>query len=301
MQPKHLLLTCLLVPMLAPSVAAALVVEIQGKRLESQQPGASCIEIEGEYPGVRVEPSEAGAIPRICYTSAKVNSISILKTTFVAAFPTRKDITVRFEHEFPAGINGKIMARSKLQGFFSTANGLGVPSGDKISFKTLFFQAGDDQVGEPFELTVGDQLDTALFDYSTKEQYLIAGPRSLKGELKFSFRDLGHKLSLPDRSAISIDTGSTFEDKLDTLAEPEEAENPEAAPAEGEGAAPDAATPPAAGELIPQVEPPADPAPLPAPTQPKGKNKAKAPVPSVSAPPVGAELPPVAEPPPAQP
>lgn len=227
MQPKRFFISCLLASVLFPGVASALVVEIQGKRLEPSMPGASCVEIEGEYPGLRIEPSEAGAVPRICYTSAKINSISIVKATLVALPPIKQDVTIRFEHDFPAGINGKIMARAKLAGFFSTATGLGVPVGDKLSLKAHFSQAGkDDEIGEPFHLTVGDQLDSALFDYAAKEQYLIAGPRVLKGELKISFRETGHKLTLPEKSAISIDTGSTFEDKLDTLALPEDEENP---------------------------------------------------------------------------
>jgi len=219
MRPKRSLSTCLLVvPILAPATASALFVDIQGTRLQAQLEGGSCVEIAGDYPSVRIETSEAGKTPRICYNSAKVNSISILNCTFVATTPVRKDISIKFEHEFPTGINGKVMARAKLQGFFSTANGVGIPTGDKIGITGFFSQTGhDEKIAEPLDVTVGDQMDSALFEYSVKEQYLMAGSRTLKGALKIVFTAPGRKLTLQDKNAVSIDTGSTFEDKLDTL------------------------------------------------------------------------------------
>lgn len=221
MRPKLLRPTCLLLP-LVPTMASALSVEIQGTKLETQLEGASCIDIAGDYPGVTVEPSEAGKTARICYNSAQVNSISILSTTFVAKPPAKQNVSIRFEHAFPAGINGKIMARAKLQGFFATANGVGIPTGDKVSLVAFFSQsAHDDTIAEPLDFSVGDQIDSALFDYSVKEPYLISGPRTLKGSLKVVFAQPGHKLTLSDASGISIDTGSSFEDKLDTLELPE--------------------------------------------------------------------------------
>jgi hypothetical protein len=263
MQPKRLFISGLLASTLYPLAASALVVEIQGKRLEPEMVGASCVDIAGEYPGIRIEPSEAGATPRICYTSSKGNAIAIVKAIFIATNPVKQDVTIRFEHDFPAGINGKVMARAKLQGFFSTASGVGVPTGNKISMRARFSQAGkEDDIGEPFALTVDDQIDSALFEYNAKEQYLIAGPRALKGELKLNFREAGGKLTLPEKSAISIDTGSTFEDKLDTLALPQDDE--ETPPTETAPPAP--ATP----EGTPAVDPsaPALPdTPIPLPTQ----------------------------------
>lgn len=221
-RPKRLPSACLLWPLLAPASASALTVEIQGVRLELQNAGASCIEIAGNYPGVKIESSQNGKTPRICYNSNKVNSITILDSTFVATEPVQKDISLKFEHGFPAGINGKIMTRAKLQGFFSTYDGMGIPVGDKAAFTAFFGQTEDhsDTIAEPFEMTVGDDLDSALFDYSGKEQYLISGPRLLQGILKFSFVKVGHKLTLAEKSGVSLDTGSTMADKLEAL-EPE--------------------------------------------------------------------------------
>lgn len=230
-RPKRLPSVCLLWPLLAPVSASALTVEIQGVRLEMRIVGASCVEIAGSYPGVTVEPSQNGKTPRICYNSNKVNSITILDSTFIAAAPIQKDIALKFEHGFPPGINGKIMARAKIQGFFSTADGVGVPSGDKLSLTAFFSQSGhDDTIAEPFSMAVGDGMDSALFDYSAKEQYLISGPRTLKGVLTFSFAQAGHRLTLAEKSGIILDTGSTMADKLEALEPVEEDASPKTAP-----------------------------------------------------------------------
>jgi hypothetical protein len=217
-RPKRLLSACLFWPLFTPTSVSALVVEIQGTRLETHLPGASCVEILGNYPGVKIVPSEEGKTPRICYNSNKVNIITILDTTFIAQHPVKKDILLKFEHEFPAGINGKVMARAKLQGFFSTSNGIGIPEGDQVSLSAFFSQNGhDDAIAEPFSVTVGNDIGTALFDYSAKEQYLISGPRVLKGNLKVYFNTIGNTLTLVEKNRISIDTGSTMADKLETM------------------------------------------------------------------------------------
>lgn len=265
-RPQRLLSACLFWPLFAPVSASALSVEIQGTRLEISHIGASCVEIAGSYPGVRIEPSEDGKTPRICYNSNKINSITILDTTFVAQEPVKKDVLLKFEHAFPAGINGKVMTRAKLQGFFSTADGVGIPSGDKISLSAFFSQGGhEDTIAEPLNQTVGDSMDSALFDYSVKEQYLISGPRTLKGVLNLTFEGPGHKLTLTERSAIALDTGSTMADKLE-LMEPAPVEVPpaEEAPQTEPG-----------DPTAPQQNPPAAPIPLP---QPSGSELAPAPL-----------------------
>jgi len=252
---KPLFSACLLWPLLNPAPASALSVEIQGTRLSTEIEGASCIDIAGNYPGLTIEPSEKGKSPRICYNSNKVNALAILNSTFIASDPIKKDIVIRFEHEFPPGINGKIMSRAKLQGFFSNANGVGAPTGDKLSFSASFSQSKhDDAIAEPFNLVVGDDIDSALFDYSVKEQYLISGPRELRGAMKIMFNGTGHKLTLSDKSSISIDTGSTMADKLEAM-QPE-------APAGEEGGE---AAAPAGGQ---KQEPPKNPVETPSPDIP---------------------------------
>jgi hypothetical protein len=110
------------------------------------------------------------------------------------------------------------MSRAKLQGFFSTSSGVGVPSGDQLSYAATFSQTGhDDSIAEAFDYKVGEDLDSAIFEYSVKEQYLITGPRVLKGTLKILFTDKGHKLTLVEKSGIFIDTGSTMADKIETM------------------------------------------------------------------------------------
>jgi hypothetical protein len=220
-RPKRLLSACLLWPLLAPTSVSALVVEIQGIRLETRIPGASCVELGGNYPGVKIMPSENGKIPRICYNSNKVNTITILDTTLIAQKPVNKDIVLKFEHEFPAGINGKVMARAKLQGFFSTSSGVGIPTGDQVSLSAFFSQnSHDDAIAEPLSQTVGEDIESALFEFSVKEQYLISGPRVLKGVLKVYFTSIGNELTLVEKNQIVIDSGSTMADKLETMEAP---------------------------------------------------------------------------------
>jgi hypothetical protein len=209
---------------LFPAVAAALVVEIQGVTMEPERDyGSNCVNIEGEYEGLRIESSDPAKLPQVCFNSEKVNTISIRHATFVAVPPSKREVVISFSHVFPPGPNGKIMARARLHGFFSTANGTGVAIGDKVRLNAFFRQNNsDDAIADPIEHEVADQIDSAMFDHAVKEQYLISGERILRGELKFTFADAGHKLTLTDNSKVSIDTGSTFADKLDTLETTEE-------------------------------------------------------------------------------
>jgi hypothetical protein len=238
---------CRLAPLLLPCSVSALVVDIQGVRLEPEMAGASCIDIAGDYPGLRIESDRPGFSPRICHNAARVNSISIANTTLVSTGPSRQEIVIRFEHDFPPGINGRIMARAKLQGFFATGSGVGAPAGDKLALDAFFSQGGvDDPIDKSLDFTVGDQIESAIFDYSVKKQYLTAGPRSLKGAIRVVFSGSGHKLTLADKALVSLDTGGTFEDKLESLEVAEEAAVPEAVAG---GAKPEISPLPPAEEL----------------------------------------------------
>jgi hypothetical protein len=233
----------------SPGVATALTVDIQGVHLEPAMEGASCIDIAGDYPGVRIEADQPGQAARVCYSAARIDLISIANATLIATAPAKKEILIRFEHGFPAGVNGKVTARAKLRGFFATESGVGVPTGDQLSLRAFFSQGkAEDLVSEPFDFTVGEELESALFEHSAKKQYLVAGPRSLKGMFKITFKSPGHKLTFPDKCLISLDTGSTFADKLESMElEGEAPQLPgegEAAPPPAGGAAPEGGAPP---------------------------------------------------------
>lgn len=202
----------------SPTFLHALTVDIQGTLLTPKNEGDACIDITGDYEGLRVEASETGKAPQICFNNAKQNTLDIHDVNIVAKGTPVSRATIIIEHTFPPGPNGLITVRNRIFGFFSTANGTGVAKGDTIRF-TGFFSQNDhfDQVAEPFEHTVGETLDSAIFELDAKKQYIIAGQRTLKGVLNFSFSDAGHKLTFPLGTSISLDTGSTFDDKLDSL------------------------------------------------------------------------------------
>ncbi len=238
-------------------------VVIQGKRLVPTEEGQTCIEIAGDYPGVRIEASEVGEVPQVCYSDAKRDIISIHNVTFVAlaspeaaaASPTPAaetrplvdgdekegdkpapllpEVVIEFQHTFPPGPNGRIMARAKIGGFFATASGIGVATGSRLHYEGRFIQdGGEDVIAEPFEFTVGETMDAAVFENRAKERYLIAGPRTLKARLSFQFAAAGQKLTLSPRASVSIDTGSRFEDKLEEMEEGVEVPGAESAPQE---------------------------------------------------------------------
>ncbi len=249
-----------------PGASSALVVDIQGVRLAPKAPAEMCVDIGGDYRGVRIEADRPGQVPRICYNFVRQNSVSIANATFVAKPPAKQEVVIKFEHEFPPGINGKIMARAKLQGFFATGSGVGVPTGDKLRLEAFFSQGGsDDAIATPLEFVVGDQMDSALLDYSVKKQYLAAGSRTLKGVLKIEFTEAGHKLAFPERCVVSLDTGSTLEDKLDTFEVLDE--DDEAPESPGTGLSKADAAPTASDELenelppLPELKPDAGAAP----------------------------------------
>ncbi|MBN2699992.1 MAG: hypothetical protein ACPW60_08200 [Methylohalobius sp. ZOD2] len=247
--------------------ASAFEVTIQGKKMVPEMEDQTCIEIDGEYPGFRIEPSEAGKVPQICYSDARRDIVNIHNAIFVAAEsvvagpqgengnasqPTPeashagdipKEVVIEFEHTFPPGPNGMIMARAKIEGFFATATGLGTATGDSLQFSGYFSQGGqEDPIAEPFTHKVEEELESAIFESKGKKQYLIAGSRTLKAKLVFSFAEAGHKLALAKGASVSIDTGSRFEDKLEEMEAGAEAMMEETEPGE-----------------IPEAEPPLPP------------------------------------------
>lgn len=247
---------------------------IQGKRLAPEQETQTCIEIAGEYPGLRIEANEIGKVPQICFSDARRDIISLHNVTLVATgtekvpvpspeaggaakagqsarkpsdreedgksevFQGLPDVVIEFSHTFPPGPNGHIMARAKIAGFFATPTGLGVATGNHLRFTGIFSQGGaEDLIADPFDLVVGEDIDSAIFENKGKKRYLIAGPRTLKGRLVINFAAPGHKLTLVKGATVSIDRGARFEDKLEEVEEGvdllQEAA-PEQAPAEQE-------------------------------------------------------------------
>ena len=217
---------------------------IQGTTLFPVADGSTCIDISGEYPGVRVEASEAGKTPLICFSDAREDVLALRNATFVAtnavsqpgpngqiqadaaagaandpssgALPDK--VVIEFRHTFPPGPVGKVMARAKIDGFFTTETGVEVATGDKVHFIGFFSQGGqEDPIADALEHEVGEDTDSALFDYKGKKRYLIAGPRTLKARLEFSFVAPGHRMTLLKGAFVSIDTGSRFEDKLEEM------------------------------------------------------------------------------------
>ncbi len=230
---NRLLVTGALIFLAIPSISSALVVDINGSRLEPKKDGDPCIDITGDYPGFSIVPSEVDKTPQICFDNRRQNHLEIHHVTFVATgstptapaadgdnstAPSASEVVITFTHEFPPGPNGVVTTRANLFGFFSTATGVGVAKGNKIKFLGFFSQENNyDVISAPFEYAVGDTIDSGVFDFSAKKKYLISGPRALKGVLSFSFNRSGDKLTLPLATGVKIDRGSRFIDRVDSL------------------------------------------------------------------------------------
>ncbi len=205
-----------------PSISSALTVDINGSGLVPTRPGDPCIDITGDYPGFSIVPSEAGKTPQICFDNRRQNNLEIHHVTFVStskgAVESSNEVVITFTHDFPPGPNGVVTTRSNLFGFFSTATGVGTATGNKIRFLSFFSQNNSyDTVAEPFEHSVGDTIDSGVFEFGAKKQYLVSGSRVLKGVLSFSFNRPGDKLTLPLATGVKVDRGSRFIDRVDSL------------------------------------------------------------------------------------
>lgn len=201
-----------------PSLVQALTVDIQGKTLTPKTEGEACIDVTGDYEGFSIEASEAGKTPQVCFNNTKQNTLDIHGVNIVSNDVVVNDAVITIEHSFPPGPNGLITVRNRLFGYFSTADGTGVATASKIQFDGFFSQNNNyDQVGEPISFTVGDTLESAIFQLEGKKQYIIAGTRTLKAVITFSLVEAGQQLTFPLGTSISLDTGSTFDDKLDSM------------------------------------------------------------------------------------
>ena len=228
---NRLMVTGLLVLLAIPSISSALVVDINGTRLEPKKDGDPCIDITGDYPGFKIVSSVIEKTPQICFDNRRQNQLEIHHVTFVATSPSAvakpaggkapvpaREIVITFTHEFPPGPNGVVTTRVNLFGFFSTGTGVGVAEGNKIKFLGFFSQENNyDVISEPFEHVVGETIDSGVFDFAAKKKYLISGARALKGVLSFSFNRTGDKLTLPLATGVRIDRGSKFIDRVDSL------------------------------------------------------------------------------------
>ncbi len=195
------------------SPAQALEIVIQDQALSPAGPSDVCIYIAGEYPGVTVENSEVGKQAKVCQQGKSKNLLVLSDANFVAT-QDQAVITVRFHHDFAPGLNGQVIGRASLNGFFATSIGTQAPSGNRVELAAYFSQGtNDDLLQEPLTHTVGDSTDLegAVFDLRTDKQYLVAGKRALKGVLTMAFNKAGQQMAVLDGIRVSLDPFYTLE------------------------------------------------------------------------------------------
>ncbi len=195
MQKPYVYLTGLLLG-LASWSSHALEIVIQELTMTPASESDMCVRIAGDYPGIRIEDSEAGKQARICQQS-KPNNLMVLSNANFVATQDQVAVTVRFHHRFAPTINGPVIGRASVLGFFATAIGTEAPSGNSVELQGYLSQsASDDAIQEALSHTVGERsdLESAVFDLGTEKEYLVAGTRALKGTLTISLNRAGDQM-----------------------------------------------------------------------------------------------------------
>lgn len=219
-RPLLLLLSAAFLP-----AAGALELDIQGVHMTTIGPGDQCVLIAGEYPGLRIEPSEMGLRAKICYDVIRQNLIIITDTTFVSTQPGGTDVTINFSHTFAPGPNRRVVAHTRMSGFFATSSGVGVATGATIKVTGTFGQNGNaDPIGDGVTHTVGEDIDSGIFADEQLERYLAAGVRTLTGTLTFSLPEPGDKLVLPVGVQVDVQPVTRIQEKFQEAEEGVEAE-----------------------------------------------------------------------------
>jgi len=200
--------------------ATALELDIQGVHMTTIGPGDQCVLIAGEYPGVRIEPSEAGLRAKICYDTIRQNLIVLTDTTFVSTKPGGSDVVIEFRHKFSPGPNRRVVAHTRMKGFFATATGVGVATSARIDVSGTFGQNGNaDPIGDGISHTVGDDIDSGIFADEQLERYLAAGPRTLAGSFTFHLPEQGDKLVIPVGLQVDVQPVTRIQEKFEEAEE----------------------------------------------------------------------------------
>lgn len=193
--------------MASPWSAQALEITIQGQNLAPESPTASCINIAGDYQGVKIKNSEEGRRARVCQQSLRSNLIILSDANFVA-LEDGAQIEVRFQHEFGPGLNGQVIGRVRADGFFAGATGIEAPAGSRLELRGFLNQGeSTNLVEEALVHSVGNTFDLegAAFELATEKQYLVAGRRTLKGVLNLSFEKSGDQMVVTDGIRVALD------------------------------------------------------------------------------------------------
>ena len=204
---KHAMYFLIVMAGVSPWSSHALEIIIQGQSLVPDSPTATCINIAGDYQGVKIKDSEKGRKARVCQQSLRSNLVILGDANFVA-LEDGAQIEVRFQHDFGPGLNGQVIGRVRADGVFAGATGTQAPAGSRIEMQGFLNQgASVDLVQEALAHTVDNALDLegAVFELATEKQYLVAGRRTLKGVLTLSFEKAGDQMVVTDGIRVALD------------------------------------------------------------------------------------------------
>jgi hypothetical protein len=225
---KILIAGCFCLVLVWSQPSSALTVDVQGDARSLVYPGSECVDITGKYEGFRIEGTQRGKVPYVCFGSQLGNTLRFFDATIVATNAGVSPRTLEFAHEFFTGPQGLVYAEVQLNGFTATPTGQGAPRGNEISFRGYLEQHGAGaQIGKSLRQEVTATVESALFDKQTREQFLVGGKRTLKGVLRFSLQRVGDKLVLGPETAVVVSGVKELVERLGELSSPGKVDSPQ--------------------------------------------------------------------------
>jgi len=189
--------------LLLSSATHAITVNLGTVQVVLDAVGGGCVNVEGEYDGFRIAPTETGKTPRICSATWRKNFLVFEDFTIVSTGSGLGERSISVEDHYGTGPVGLLFARVELKAFFATVSGAGVPSGNSVLLTGMLNQAGTDTLsGEPIEHTVGEELGSALVDEVSRSEFVISGDRTLKLEIKFNLQKEGDQLVFTHKAIV---------------------------------------------------------------------------------------------------
>ena len=194
-----MLLAILSTLLLTNHAVAGFSITINGKALTPAKPTDSFINIAGTYGDLGVINSQAGKTAHVYFINTNsMDFIALTDVTFVANKPV-VGMEIKSTQDFNPGPIGNVVAKVGIDGFFASKDGITVPTLDLLAFSGYL---NGSQIDDTLMANVTNK-QSQTFSLSGKDNRVLAGPRTLVGDLFFNLEFQGDTLTLPGSAFVA--------------------------------------------------------------------------------------------------